>query len=90
MHRRFYKEGYTAGFEHGALHGTFEGRALGLTKSFEIWEELGFIQGQAQVWLDVMSVKADDAKASRCGSFHSRPLVVLTRCVGLENKRKGS
>lgn len=45
-----YQEGYQQGFDHGALHGTFEGRELGREKGFELWEEVGFYRGMAEVW----------------------------------------
>ncbi|KIS66772.1 uncharacterized protein UMAG_04834 [Mycosarcoma maydis] len=45
-----YQEGYQQGFDHGALHGTFEGRELGRNKGFELWEEVGFYRGMADVW----------------------------------------
>lgn len=46
--------GHAEGFAHGALHGTFEGRALGQEKAFELWEELGYMEGVARSWLEVM------------------------------------
>lgn len=45
-----YQQGYTDGHAHGALHGLYEGRELGQEKCFEWWEELGFLEGQAQLW----------------------------------------
>lgn len=45
-----YQDGYQQGFDHGALHGTFEGRELGREKGFELWEEVGFYKGMAEVW----------------------------------------
>lgn len=36
--------------EHGKIHGRIEGREFGKTKGFEMWEELGFYEGFANVW----------------------------------------
>ena len=47
---RYYQQGYKDGFEHGRLHGLFEGRAIGQEKAFEIWEEVGYIEGIALFW----------------------------------------
>lgn len=49
-----YQDGYQQGFDHGALHGTFEGRELGCEKGFELWEEVGFYRGMAQVWRECL------------------------------------
>jgi hypothetical protein len=46
-----YNEGFSAGQSHGKLHGLFEGRELGTLKGFEVWEEIGYIQGMATFWL---------------------------------------
>ena len=48
-----YQDGYADGEAHGKLHGLFEGRELGTLKGFEVWEEIGFIQGAARFWLQV-------------------------------------
>ncbi|KAL7007624.1 hypothetical protein EMMF5_002700 [Cystobasidiomycetes sp. EMM_F5] len=53
-------DSYEAGFEHGKLHGIFEGRAMGQENGFEIWEELGYYRGQAEFWSAV--IQADDSK----------------------------
>lgn len=45
-----YKKGFADGQVHGNLHGLFEGRELGTLKGFEVWEEIGFIQGTARFW----------------------------------------
>lgn len=50
----FYASGFEGGHAHGALHGTFEGRALGKEKAFELWEEVGYYAGIAQFWLAVL------------------------------------
>jgi len=34
------------------LHGLFEGRELGKEKAFEIWEELGYYEGWAGLFLN--------------------------------------
>lgn len=49
---RFYRDGYQAGFDHGRLHGLFEGRALGQEKCFEIWEEVAYMEGWAEMWME--------------------------------------
>lgn len=49
--RRFYEQGYAEGHAHGAQHGVFEGRQLGREKAWELWDELGFYEGYAGVWL---------------------------------------
>ncbi|KAF6766995.1 Essential protein Yae1, N-terminal [Kalmanozyma brasiliensis GHG001] len=56
-----YEEGYQQGFDHGALHGTFEGRELGRDKGFELWEEVAFYQGMAEVWRECLE-QADAAR----------------------------
>ena len=66
--RRFYEAGYKAGYEHGQAHGTFDGRALGQEKGFELWEELGYIQGQAKFW---QAVYSEDPSKKRCIACHS-------------------
>lgn len=52
-----YEQGYKDGFDHGRLHGLFEGRAIGQEKAFEIWEEVGYIEGTALFWQSVISVQ---------------------------------
>jgi Essential protein Yae1, N terminal len=47
---RFYDAGYEDGFAHGRIHGLIEGRALGREKGFEMWEELGYYEGFANMW----------------------------------------
>jgi hypothetical protein len=34
------------------LHGLFEGRELGKEKAFEIWEELGYYEGWAGLFME--------------------------------------
>ncbi|KAH8090850.1 hypothetical protein HD553DRAFT_330412 [Filobasidium floriforme] len=50
LEQTYYQQGYKDGFEHGRLHGLFEGRAIGQEKAFEIWEEVGYIEGIALFW----------------------------------------
>jgi hypothetical protein len=59
---RFYDEGYKDGYEHGTIHGMIEGRALGTQKGYELWEELGFYEGFALCWRDL--INAESAKES--------------------------
>ncbi|BEJ15842.1 hypothetical protein CspHIS471_0504470 [Cutaneotrichosporon sp. HIS471] len=51
LESKFYDEGYADGHAHGAQHGVFEGRQLGREKAWEVWDELGFYEGYARVWL---------------------------------------
>ncbi|KAG8763539.1 hypothetical protein FRC12_008516 [Ceratobasidium sp. 428] len=51
LEESLYKVGHADGFEHGRIHGLIEGRALGREKGFEMWEELGFYEGFATLWL---------------------------------------
>ncbi|EUC56831.1 essential protein Yae1, amino-terminal protein [Rhizoctonia solani AG-3 Rhs1AP] len=53
LEESFYKTGHDDGFQHGRIHGLIEGRALGREKGFEMWEELGFYEGFAGIWLRV-------------------------------------
>lgn len=53
----FFEQGFKDGHAHGRLHGVFEGRALGREKGFEIWEEIGFYEGQAKILLSVPGIK---------------------------------
>lgn len=50
----FYQEGLASGQPHGELHGLFEGRALGREKCWELWEEVGYYEGAAQLWKAVL------------------------------------
>lgn len=50
-----YKQGFSEGKAHGSLHGLFEGRQLGTLKGFEVWQEIGYMQGLANFWLQIMS-----------------------------------
>lgn len=53
-----YKQGFAEGKAHGSLHGIFEGRQLGTLKGFEVWQEVGYMQGLAKFWLQAMSTSA--------------------------------
>lgn len=50
LESQFYQQGFSSGFPHGELHGLFEGRELGKEKSFELWEEIGYYRGVAELW----------------------------------------
>lgn len=77
-----YQLGYTQGFEHGALHGTFEGRDLGRAKGFELWEEVGFYQGLAQVWHAALQQAAQGgAQSSRKQGKQLQHLTSLLRLI---------
>ncbi|WVO15393.1 hypothetical protein L204_103051 [Cryptococcus depauperatus] len=54
----FYSKGYDSGFAHGRLHGLFEGRELGKEKSWELWEEVGYYEGWARMWIDLFKNRA--------------------------------
>lgn len=62
---RFYDEGYQDGFAHGGLHGLFEGRQLGQEKAWELWEEIGFYEGFARLWLAKLGAERGDVCGSR-------------------------
>lgn len=49
--KRSFNRGWLEGNEHGKLHGLFEGRQLGTEKGFELWMELGTMEGVATTWL---------------------------------------
>ncbi|KAG9080306.1 hypothetical protein FRC06_006807 [Ceratobasidium sp. 370] len=51
LEESLYTTGHQDGFAHGRIHGLIEGRALGREKGFEMWEELGFYEGFATLWL---------------------------------------
>lgn len=59
----FFQAGWDDGFEHGELHGLFDGRALGREHAFTLWRELGYYDGAAKLWGAVLrestSEKAD-------------------------------
>ncbi|QRV95608.1 hypothetical protein RhiJN_23626 [Ceratobasidium sp. AG-Ba] len=63
LEESLYAAGHEDGFAHGRIHGLIEGRALGREKGFEMWEELGFYEGFATLWLQPVaraSGKIDD------------------------------
>lgn len=62
-----FEAGHAEGFAHGALHGTFEGRALGQEKAFELWEELGYMEGVANGWLQVVHGQQEQQQEGRPG-----------------------
>ncbi|WVF65579.1 hypothetical protein IAT40_000309 [Kwoniella sp. CBS 6097] len=62
MESTFYQEGYRSGFDHGKLHGIFEGRELGNEKSWELWEEIGYYEGWASIWIGQLEAKASGAQ----------------------------
>ncbi|WVW79295.1 hypothetical protein I302_101262 [Kwoniella bestiolae CBS 10118] len=57
MESTFYKQGYQAGYEHGQLHGLFEGRELGKEKAWELWEEIGYYEGWAGTYVELLGGK---------------------------------
>lgn len=60
-----YALGYSEGHEHGQLHGTFEGRRIGTEKGFELWQDLGFMEGVAQFWLQALRQSTIKNEGSR-------------------------
>ncbi|TYJ51945.1 hypothetical protein B9479_007459 [Cryptococcus floricola] len=58
LESKFYNQGYDSGHAHGRLHGLFEGRELGKEKAWELWEEVGFYDGWASMWIQVLQAKA--------------------------------
>ncbi|KAF8734426.1 GTPase activator, partial [Rhizoctonia solani] len=72
---RFYKTGHEDGFQHGRIHGLIEGRALGREKGFEMWEELGFYEGFAGVWIRVAAKPSSDIDERAI--HHAEQLVLL-------------
>ncbi|WFD29270.1 Checkpoint protein hus1 [Malassezia sp. CBS 17886] len=45
-----YTAGYAEGMERGRHFGELDGRALGREKGFELWQEVGYYNGMADVW----------------------------------------
>ncbi|WWC64073.1 uncharacterized protein I303_106680 [Kwoniella dejecticola CBS 10117] len=67
MESKFYQEGYQAGYDHGQLHGLFEGRELGKEKAWELWEEIGFYEGFAQVYISLLGSGGKGVEGSKRG-----------------------
>lgn len=63
LESQFYASGFNSGLPHGELHGLFEGRELGRDKSWELWEEIGYYQGVAQLWKAIL--KREGKESSR-------------------------
>ncbi|SPO32684.1 uncharacterized protein UTRI_05817_B [Ustilago trichophora] len=76
-----YQEGYQQGFDHGALHGTFEGRELGCEKGFELWEEVGFYRGMAEVWRECLEQADAAGHSSRKQSKQIQHLAGLEKLI---------
>lgn len=76
-----YQEGYQQGFDHGALHGTFEGRELGREKGFELWEEVGFYRGMAEVWRQCLEQADAVGHTSRKQSKQIQHLAGLAKLI---------
>ncbi|KAK4705246.1 hypothetical protein P7C70_g961, partial [Phenoliferia sp. Uapishka_3] len=68
LEETFYAQGMAVGRPHGELHGLFEGRALGREKCWELWEEVGYYEGAAQLWKAVLAAQgkqeSSDVEAS--------------------------
>lgn len=76
-----YQDGYRQGFEHGALHGTFEGRELGREKGFELWEEVAYYGGMAEVWRVYLEQANAAGHSSRKQNKQIQHLVGLERLI---------
>lgn len=77
LESKFYDEGYADGFAHGALHGLYEGRALGQEKAYELWEEVGYYEGFARTYLDLLPPAGGPAPRSSRALSHARQLLEL-------------
>ncbi|KAJ9098928.1 hypothetical protein QFC20_005843 [Naganishia adeliensis] len=78
-----YNEGYKSGYDHGALHGLFEGRELGQEKCFEWWEELGYLEGQAQFWRRLAEVQGREGGGDAGKKMTSRTLKSIDQLLEL-------
>ncbi|KAK6904329.1 hypothetical protein L486_08082 [Kwoniella mangroviensis CBS 10435] len=67
MESTFYQQGYQAGYDHGKLHGLFEGRELGKEKAWELWEEIGYYEGWAGTYVDLLEGKVVEGREGRKG-----------------------
>lgn len=76
-----YQDGFQQGFDHGALHGTFEGRELGREKGFELWDEVGFYLGMAQVWRGCLEQADAAGHSSRKQSKQIQHLAGLEKLI---------
>jgi len=64
LEQKFYDEGFKEGYDHGKIHGMIEGRTLGGQKGFEIWEELGYYEGFAICWKNLMVANSSSGRES--------------------------
>ncbi|RXK37882.1 hypothetical protein M231_04881 [Tremella mesenterica] len=78
LESRFYTQGYEEGHAHGALHGIYEGRALGQEKAFELWEEVGYYEGFAEVWVELLSESKMGNRDLRARNHASQLLELIT------------
>ncbi|KAF8079223.1 hypothetical protein FPV67DRAFT_1572414, partial [Lyophyllum atratum] len=74
LEQTFYETGFEDGFAHGRIHGLIEGRSLGRAKGFEMWEELGFYEGFALMW---MSIYEKQARSDDRATNHTRRLLEM-------------
>lgn len=58
---QFYQQGLNQGTPHGKLHGLFEGRSLGREKGWELWEEVGYYEGVAIFWREVLIAQGKES-----------------------------
>ncbi|KAF8603326.1 DUF1715-domain-containing protein [Ceratobasidium sp. AG-I] len=84
LEESLYTAGHEDGFQHGRIHGLIEGRALGREKGFEMWEELGFYEGFAGLWLKAGT--GADERATR----HAEQLLSLISKFPMTNPSMAS
>ncbi|KAI9636716.1 uncharacterized protein MKK02DRAFT_45421 [Dioszegia hungarica] len=80
LETKFYQEGYADGHAHGQLHGLYEGRELGQEKAWEVWEEVGYMEGFALFWVDMLAAGEDAGKGRSKDAraiSHARQLLAL-------------
>ncbi|KLT46476.1 hypothetical protein CC85DRAFT_238950, partial [Cutaneotrichosporon oleaginosum] len=97
----FYDQGYADGHAHGAQHGVFEGRQLGREKAWEVWDELGFYEGYAGVWVRRLrggagrreakeEERGDESKADIRSAAHATALLALISSFPTTNPSAGA
>ncbi|CAK9781682.1 unnamed protein product [Cutaneotrichosporon oleaginosum] len=85
---RFYDQGYADGHAHGAQHGVFEGRQLGREKAWEVWDELGFYEGYAGVW--VRRLRGGAGRREAKSAAHATALLALISSFPTTNPSAGA
>jgi len=80
-----YNEGFSDGETHGKLHGLFEGRDLGTLKGFEVWEEIGYMQGVASFWLQLVSRTSANSRKQAKQRQQLQSLLEMITTLPMEN-----